>query len=201
MTVHYRGHAGSYNGQYVAVKGTFNAVTHVSGRSYYNQIEASSVAGSSQEETSEDDALNHALANEKYRAFQKTFATPKKQKLIKVGGGRKVSSNSLLLTVHKNKLKKMQVSGFGKVKQILTDDLKGDQHQRFILEITPELTILIAHNIDLAPRVSPLKVGDVIHFYGQYEWNSEGGVVHWTHKDPDGKHKHGWLERNHKKFQ
>lgn len=122
-------------------------------------------------------------------------------RLIKIGAQQKRKTNSLLLAVHKNKLKKIQVSGFGKVHTILTDDLEGDKHQRFILQITPDLTILIAHNIDLAPRVSPLDVGDKIYFYGQYEWNAEGGVVHWTHRDPNKKHKDGWLERNRKKFQ
>jgi len=199
LTIHYRGHAGSYNGQFVAVKGTFNAVKHVAGRSYYNQVEASSVSVATRKE--EERVANHALANENYRKLQEQFVPPKERQLIEIGGGRKVASNSLLLAVHKNKLKKIQVSGFGRVTKILADDLKGDKHQRFLLRITPDLTILVAHNIDLAPRVSPLKVGDTIHFYGQYEWTAEGGVVHWTHLDPSNRHKGGWLERNGQKFQ
>ena len=45
-------------------------------------------------------------------------------------------------------------------------------------------TVMIAHNIDRAPRV-PFKKGDDVTFRGEYVWNAQGGVVHWTH-DPRG---------------
>lgn len=90
----------------------------------------------------------------------------------------------------------LQIEGSARIKKLLPDDLKGSRHQRFIIELSHGQTILIAHNIDLAPRVPDLKVGDSIRFYGEYEWNNQGGVIHWTHKDPQGKHPHGWLEYN-----
>ena len=92
------------------------------------------------------------------------------------------------------------VKGIGFVTQILADDLKGSRHQKFILQLKNGMTLLIAHNIDLAPRVPQLKLGDEIAFYGEYAWNSKGGVIHWTHYDPGGRHFDGWLMRNNKRY-
>ena len=93
-----------------------------------------------------------------------------------------------------NKLNRHNVTGFGKVKTILKDDLKGSRHQRFILILPSGQTLLVAHNIDLAPRVEGLRKGDRIEFSGMYEYNDKGGVVHWTHHDPDARHAGGWLK-------
>jgi hypothetical protein len=60
---------------------------------------------------------------------------------------------------------------------------------------------LIAHNIDLAPRVAQLNTGGTILFYGEYEWNEKGGVIHWTHHDPDNRHINGWLKHGGKTYQ
>ena len=95
----------------------------------------------------------------------------------------------------------LQVSGKGKVIRLLADDLKGSRHQKFIIRLDNQLSLLIAHNIDLAPRINRLKEGDWIEFYGEYEWNSKGGVVHWTHLDPNGFHVAGWLKHKGKKYQ
>ena len=93
-----------------------------------------------------------------------------------------------------------QVSGGGKVLRILTDDNSGDRHQRFILKMISGQTVLIAHNIDLAPRIRPLKEDDFVLFYGQFEENAQGGLIHWTHRDPQGRHVDGWLEHNGRRY-
>lgn len=95
----------------------------------------------------------------------------------------------------------VQLGGQGVVERVLSDDTSGSRHQRFILRLASGQTLLIAHNIDLAPRVSALRAGDSVAFYGEYEWNPEGGVIHWTHHDPDGSHVAGWLKHNGQTFQ
>ncbi len=94
-----------------------------------------------------------------------------------------------------------QVQGEGVVSRILPDDNDGSRHQRFILRLQSGQTLLVAHNIDLAPRVDSLKEGDTVEYSGEYEWNQKGGVVHWTHRDPSGQHIAGWLKHDGRVFQ
>ncbi|MGE5228778.1 MAG: DUF3465 domain-containing protein, partial [Deltaproteobacteria bacterium] len=87
----------------------------------------------------------------------------------------------------------LEVEGAGTVERLLADDEQGSRHQRFILRLASGQTLLVAHNIDVAPRIAGLRVGDVVAFRGVYEWSRQGGTVHWTHHDPSGDHEPGWL--------
>ena len=91
------------------------------------------------------------------------------------------------------------VESEGVVERLLADDDQGSRHQRFIVRITTEQTVLFAHNIDLAPRV-PLQRGDAIRFRGEYEWNDRGGVIHWTHDDPENRRGGGWIEHRGQRY-
>lgn len=83
----------------------------------------------------------------------------------------------------------------GTVERTLPDDREGSRHQRFIVRLEDGMTVLVGHNIDLAPRV-PLDEGDAIEVRGQYEHNDQGGVLHWTHHDPDKRHAEGWIRHD-----
>jgi hypothetical protein len=93
-----------------------------------------------------------------------------------------------------NRESNLQVSDEGVVVKLLPDDNSGSRHQKFIVKLTTGQTVLISHNINLAPRISGLSKGDTIQFNGEYEWNEKGGVLHWTHRDPKGSHPSGWLK-------
>lgn len=104
------------------------------------------------------------------------------------------ANDAVLQQAYESRQSDIQVQGDGQVIRILPDDNDGSRHQRFILRLDSNQTLLIAHNIDLAPRISALAVGDTVAFFGEYEWNSQGGVLHWTHHDPNGRHVDGWLK-------
>jgi len=95
----------------------------------------------------------------------------------------------------------VQLEVNGLVTKILPDDNHGTRHQKFIVETGSGLTLLVAHNIDLAPRIPSLRRGDRLRLYGEYEWNQKGGVLHWTHHDPNGRHVGGWIDFQGKRYQ
>lgn len=106
-----------------------------------------------------------------------------------------------VLRAFQNRQSGVQVTGSAVVSRLLPDDNQGSRHQKFILRFSSGNTLLIAHNIDLAPRIGGLREGDRVEFYGVYEWNDKGGVVHWTHHDPGGRHVGGWLRHNGQTYQ
>lgn len=95
----------------------------------------------------------------------------------------------------------LQVQASGKVVALLKDDNEGSHHQKFILELSTGQTVLVAHNIDLAPRIQNIQKGDQVEFFGEYEYSEKGGVIHWTHHDPSNKHISGWLKHQGKTYQ
>jgi hypothetical protein len=112
-----------------------------------------------------------------------------------------VADDAVLKQAYESRQSDLQVQGIGQVSRLLPDDNDGSRHQRFILTLNSRQTLLVAHNIDLAPRISNLQRGDAVEFYGEYEWNSQGGVLHWTHHDPQGRHEDGWLKHEGRVYQ
>lgn len=110
-------------------------------------------------------------------------------------------SDAVIANAFANRISNLQVSGQGVVIKLLPDDDSGSRHQKFIVKLANGQTLLVAHNIDLAARVGGLSEGDLIVFDGEYEWNEKGGVLHWTHRDPNGSHPSGWLQHKGQTYQ
>ena len=111
------------------------------------------------------------------------------------------SGDAAIASAFRDQRSGVQVASEGVVTRVLTDDNDGGRHQRFIVRLASGQTVLIAHNIDIAPRLPSLRPGDSVAFSGEYEWNAEGGLIHWTHHDPGGQHAAGWLKFNGQTFQ
>jgi hypothetical protein len=110
-------------------------------------------------------------------------------------------NDAILGRAFREQVSDLQVEGSGEVTQLLSDDQDGSRHQRFLLRLRSGQTLLVAHNVDLAPRVAALKARDTVSFRGEYEWNAKGGVIHWTHRDPNGRHEAGWLKHKGRVYQ
>jgi hypothetical protein len=110
-------------------------------------------------------------------------------------------SDAALARAFAQRTSNVQVEGQGVVRRVLSDDNDGSRHQRFVVALASGQTLLISHNIDLAPRVVGLRKGDGVSFSGEYEWNAEGGVIHWTHRDPSKRHPAGWIKHNGEVYQ
>lgn len=102
-------------------------------------------------------------------------------------------SRDTVLDAVRSHARNVEVEGRGTVERVLPDDRDGSPHQRFLLRLADGATVLVAHNIDLAPRLDGIGEGETVEFRGEYVWNPKGGTLHWTHRDPRGTHPGGWL--------
>ncbi|HEY8655831.1 MAG TPA: DUF3465 domain-containing protein [Candidatus Limnocylindria bacterium] len=87
-----------------------------------------------------------------------------------------------------------QLTATGVVDRVLGDqDGPSGPHERFIVRLPDVgLTVLIEHNLSLAPRV-PVVIGEPIVVHGEYVWNPQGGLIHFTHHDPGRSHEGGYV--------
>jgi len=134
-----------------------------------------------------------------YTAFtQSELGFWRTEEIVQSGTG---AAQDILKSAFENQQSNIQFQESGRVQRMLSDDNDGSRHQRFIVELSSGQTLLIAHNIDLAARIDSLREGDSVEFYGEYEWNPQGGVVHWTHHDPAGRHVGGWVKYGGRTYQ
>lgn len=78
----------------------------------------------------------------------------------------------------------------GNVIRLLGDSNGRFKHQRFILGCSDGLTLLIVNDVSIGQRV-PLVRSHKLAVRGQYEWDRQGGLVHFTHHADNGAA--GWI--------
>ncbi|HET9846955.1 MAG TPA: DUF3465 domain-containing protein [Candidatus Dormibacteraeota bacterium] len=88
----------------------------------------------------------------------------------------------------------VEVTADGTIIRLLPDRSSSTgMHEQFIIRLSAQdLTIEVEHNFSIAPRV-PAQVGDHVIVHGEYIWNSKGGLIHFTHHDPQGTHEGGYV--------
>jgi hypothetical protein len=68
-------------------------------------------------------------------------------------------------------------------------------HEGFLLRLNSgcRLTVRVEANTDFTGNFA-LAPGDRAVVKGEYEYYPLGGVIHWTHRDPRGRHEGGYVE-------
>ena len=109
--------------------------------------------------------------------------------------------NAAIVADFQNHRSNVEVTADGTVVRLLTDQTSATgTHERFIVKLlTGEITVEVEHNVSIGAR-APVAEGDHVIVHGEYVWNAQGGVIHFTHHDPQGTHEGGYIQDNGKTY-
>jgi len=96
----------------------------------------------------------------------------------------------------------VEVTAQGAVTRVLADDSgPSGVHQRFIIRLAGSTqTVLVDNNVTIGQR-APVLPGSDVSVHGEYVWNDQGGLIHFTHHDPAHTHEGGWIELSGVRYQ
>jgi hypothetical protein len=120
--------------------------------------------------------------------------------LVACGGSVQPDDSAIAADFH-NHQSNVEVTADGTVVRVLADRTSSTGiHEQFIVKLSSgDITIEVEHNISIAARV-PVALGDHVIVHGEYVWNPQGGLIHFTHHDPKGTHEGGYIQDNGKTY-
>ncbi len=92
----------------------------------------------------------------------------------------------------------VEVVAQGRVTRVLGVQAgRSSPHEGFLLRLDSgcALVVRVEVNTDFTGTI-PLSIGQRVLVKGDYEYYSRGGVIHWTHRDPRGRHENGYVDVN-----
>jgi len=112
------------------------------------------------------------------------------------------SDNAAIERDYAEKRSIVEVTAHGVVTSVLTDDGgPSGVHQRFIIRLAGSTqTVLVDNNVTIGQR-APVHPGNDVLVHGEYVWNDQGGLIHFTHHDPAHTHEGGWIELSGVRYQ
>jgi hypothetical protein len=71
---------------------------------------------------------------------------------------------------------------------------RSSPHEGFLLRLDSgcKLVVRVEANTDFTGTIA-LSPGERVAVKGEYEYYPLGGVIHWTHRDPRGRHENGYI--------
>src|SRR5207302_509129 len=120
--------------------------------------------------------------------------------LVACGGSAPPDDAAIVADFHDHR-SNVEVTADGTVMRLLPDRTSSTgTHEQFIVRLSAgDITVEVEHNISIGSRV-PVALGDHVIVHGEYVWNSQGGLIHFTHHDPKGTHEAGYILDNGKTY-
>ena len=71
---------------------------------------------------------------------------------------------------------------------------RASPHEGFLMRLSSDcsLVVRVEANVDFTGTFA-LRRGQTVDVRGEYEYYPLGGVIHWTHRDPRGRHEGGFI--------
>lgn len=88
------------------------------------------------------------------------------------------------------------VESVGQVVMLIVPEASSSGCQKFVIKLATGDLVLVNHNIEKAPPVEDLKLGDTVAFAGEYTTGLNGDEVTKTYADPTGAGQAGWIRHN-----
>ncbi len=115
-------------------------------------------------------------------------------------GGSATASNAEIYAAFAQHRSPVEVTAQGTVVKVL--GIRGGRvgrHEGFLVHLSGneghDLTLRIEDNIELTGSI-PLRAGDAVEIRGEYIYDPRGGLIHYTHRDPRGRHPSGYVRVN-----
>jgi hypothetical protein len=106
-------------------------------------------------------------------------------------------ANALVYQAWAQQSSHLEVTASGSVAKVLgTRTGPSGPHEGFLLHLRGAggrgLTVRVEDNVDLTGPI-PLAPGDDVEVRGEYIYDPRGGLIHYTHRDPRGRHPDGYV--------
>ena len=116
------------------------------------------------------------------------------------GGGTDTASNAAVYDAWRAQRSRVEVTANGSVARVLGDRSgPSGMHEGFLLHLTGSegrgLTVRVEDNTDITGPI-PMRSGDEVQVRGEYIYDPRGGIIHYTHHDPRGRHPSGYVRVN-----
>jgi Protein of unknown function (DUF3465) len=120
------------------------------------------------------------------------------------GAGGDAASNAGVYDAWSMHRSYVQVTATGSVARVLGTRLgPSGMHEGFLLHLRGAegrgLTVRVEDNVDITGQI-PLQPGDDAVVRGEYIYDPRGGLIHYTHHDPRGRHPSGYIRVNGRLF-